>query len=94
MIRLVDIRILLILRIFIHHYFEIIRLLKDNLDLEMIIRKKKKKELIAFDCLVENLGIRIRIRFFEHNESRARETKAEYVETKYFKLQSIHDFHA
>lgn len=93
MIRLVDIRILLILRIFIHHYFEIIRLLKDNLDLEMIIRKKKK-ELIAFDCLVENLGIRIRIRFFEHNESRARETKAEYVETKYFKLQSIHDFHA
>lgn len=76
-----------------HHYFEIIRLLKDNLDLEMIIRKKKK-ELIAFDCLVENLEIRIRIRFFEHNESRARETKAEYVETKYFKLQSIHDFHA
>lgn len=27
-----------------HHYFEIIRLLKDNLDLEMIIRKKKKKK--------------------------------------------------
>lgn len=27
-----------------HHYFAIIRLLKDNLDLEMIIRKKKKKK--------------------------------------------------
>lgn len=93
MIRLVDIRILLILRIFIHHYFEIIRLLKDNLDLEMIIRKKKKRTN-CIRLLVENLGIRIRIRFFEHNESRARETKAEYVETKYFKLQSIHDFHA
>lgn len=38
-----NIRILLILRIFMHHYFAIIRLLKDNLDLEMIIRKKKKK---------------------------------------------------
>lgn len=41
---------------------------------------------------MENL-LRIRIRSFEHNESRKRsETKVEYVETKYFKLQSIHGF--